>query len=266
MVHLKHFDTVSKKLGEFSDDENTATHTEPPKKEKTTMTEILGMLFKNLFPASLVVILYLMCNESKCTWGSLPDWGKIFSFSYFFHLQSFLGYLAVAVLVAVLSTLPFGGKKVPSLPSKQPKFTYVINGLFILHVILILMISSEYYGFRINKFIAENVFHLAVSSVLFALIISIVLYVRSFFVPISALSPYVDDSSFLSGFVIGREVNPRFGNVLDFKIYILRMYALSTVSLIIFMKIFEKNFDTRQFCLLAELNNTILLINKKKNN
>ncbi|XP_045469208.1 delta(14)-sterol reductase TM7SF2-like [Harmonia axyridis] len=227
VVHLKHFDSLPKTLGEFSDDEIVLSEKEPIKKHKTSIKQILGLIFNIFFTPAFVLSIYLLCNESTCT--SLPDWKKFLSFSYFFDLQSFLGYSAVAVLVAVLSALPFGGRKVCNLPSKQPKFTYVMNGLFISILIVGSFITLEYFGYKVSTFIVKNLFHLVVSSILFGTLFSIYLYVRSFHAPVSALNPTQIDSSSLSGFFYGREVNPRLGNVLDFKIYLLRLYSITMI-------------------------------------
>lgn len=70
---------------------------------------------------------------------------------------------------------------------------------------------------------------LTVAAILFGLVVAIVLYVRARNAPVAALNPHGNTGSFFYDFMMGRELNPRFGR-LDVKFLLLRSSLIATVS------------------------------------
>ncbi|KAL3276494.1 hypothetical protein HHI36_011874 [Cryptolaemus montrouzieri] len=231
VVHLKHFDNVTKKFGEFSDDDEVTIlpRKSAERKIKTSVIEYIGIYFQVILIPVFVLSLYIFCNKAHCSLTSVPKKPLFPSFSVFFDLRSFLGYSVLAILLALLSALPFGGRKVTNLPSKQEKFVYVANGIVSLIIILSVCASLEYFQLPVLKFIQQHILHFLISAFIIGVIFSAYLFLRSFYVPLSALNPTEVDKSVLSGFFYGREANPRLLNVLDLKMYLIRVSCVSLV-------------------------------------
>ena len=142
VVHLKHFDNVAQKLGEFSDEDETVEFRKSVSVERggefKQITEFggpWGALFYTIVAPVSAIALYAVCNENQCSFVKVPDYRKYLLPSTYFDLFSILGFIGYVVLLALLSVIPFGGKQLSGMPTKQGKFTYVMNGLFSCFVI-----------------------------------------------------------------------------------------------------------------------------------
>ncbi|KAK9881915.1 hypothetical protein WA026_018109 [Henosepilachna vigintioctopunctata] len=231
VVHIKHFDTITKKLGEFSDDDDISLLSSKPseKKQKSSILESVGTCFQIIFSQVFLTCLYLFCDNIQCSFKSFPNWNRFKSFSVFFDLRAFLGYSALAVTLAILSSVPFGGKRVSNLPSKQGKFIYVTNGFASFVIIGTIFATLEYFRFPVSRFIFEHIIQLLISATIFGAVFSVYLYLRSFYVLVSCLNPTEIDASSVNAFFYGREVNPRMFNILDLKMYLLRLRCISLI-------------------------------------
>lgn len=239
VVHLKHFDsvTVSKRLGEFSDEDDVLT-----KKSQTELQEFANtkklMEFGGTYGASSFIValplfvigLNVFCNDEQCSFTKLPNLEKFKLLSTYFNATAFLSVIAYLILVALLSALPFGGRKVSALPNKQGKFDYVMNGLFSCGVLLLTVCGLELSEVPVAKFIVEHILPLSVASIFYGLIISIYVYIRSFYVPVSALNAHVVGKPGVYGFFLGREINPRIFSSIDLKFLFFRSSIFGMVS------------------------------------
>lgn len=240
VVHLKHFDTITtmtKRLGEFSDEddlqEQKSSHVKDTQKVK--LTEFGGSFgaFLILFTIPISVIaLHTICNETLCSFTKTPNYKQFTSFTEIFDASSLLGLFSFVIILAILSALPFGGRKISALPSKHGKFVYVMNGLFSFFLLSTTALALEFYGIKITEFIVDHIFHLLVSSILVGLIVSLYVYIRSFYVPISALNLHAVGWSGLYAFVLGRELNPRSLSTVDLKLLFFRAFVIGTVSIV----------------------------------
>ncbi|KAJ8921701.1 hypothetical protein NQ315_010611 [Exocentrus adspersus] len=237
VVHLKHFDsvTVTKRLGEFSDEDDLVQKSQAEIQEFTDTKKLsefggsYGALFFMITFPVYVVALNIFCNEEQCSFTKLPNLQKFKSVSSFFNATSLLLLLAYVTLLAILTALPFGGTKVPALPNKHGKFYYVNNGFFSFVILTLIICGLEWRNISISTFIIDHILHLAVSSVLFGFVISVYAYIRSFYVPVSALNAHVVGKSGIYGFFLGREVNPRLFSIIDLKMMFFKGCVLAAV-------------------------------------
>lgn len=237
VVHLKHFDslTVTKRLGEFSDEDDLQEKKSDLKEvKKIRLTEFGGTFgaFFLFFAIPLSVVgLHILCNETLCRFSSTPIYKNYTSFSQIFDPESFLGTLAFIMILAILSALPFGGKKVSTLPSKHGKFVYVMNGCFIFFLLSSSGLGMEFYGIKVTEYVVNHIFQLLISAIIVALLIALYAFIRSFYVPVSALNLYAAGRNGIYGFFIGRELNPRIFSIIDLKLLLFRAFVIGSVSI-----------------------------------
>lgn len=239
VVHLKHFDsvTVTKRLGEFSDEDDVLV-----KKSQTELKEFsdtknlvefggsYGALISILVLPVFVLTLNVVCNEEHCSFSKLPDLKRFKSLSTYLNATASLSLVAYLTLVALLSALPFGGRKVAALPNKHGKFYYVMNGLLGCIVLLLTGCALELSSVPVADFVVEHILPLSVASIFCGIVVSIYAYLRSFYVPVSALNAYVVGKPGVYGFFMGREVNPRIFSSIDLKLLFFRSCIFGVVS------------------------------------
>lgn len=234
IVHLKHFETVSKKLSEFSDEDELVKETPLPVKLSKLNYDYggpFGVSFLIFFIPAVGFFLYSACDAKSCTFKGLPE--KLSKFSSLFtsfNLKTSLGYISYIIFLAAISALPFGGRKITGLPDKHGKFVYVTNGLFGAILTLALISLLEYKDIPITKFLLNNQFQLYVTSVLIGFSLTVFAYIRSFYVPVSALNPHIIDKSKIYNFYMGRELHPRLFRTLDLKMFVYKLLFISEVS------------------------------------
>lgn len=224
VVHLTKYDVQGQKLTEFSDEDDIALKSAESDKEaeRKKLVEFGGTIGACLFIFLMPLFLYavhISCNESNCSFTRLPDFKQYKSISTYFDLRSSLVYFAFLLILSLLTTLPFGGKRVSGLPSKYEKLEYTTNGPFCFIVLLLATVALEMYGIKVVKFINWHYFHFILPAFVYGLLLSIYCYYRSFYVPLSALT--TNSSLYqkkLYNFFMGREINPRLLGVVDLKI------------------------------------------------
>lgn len=251
IVHLKHFDslTVTKHLGEFSDEDDLQEMKSSNLKDiqKTRLTEFggtIGALFL-IFAIPLTITgLYTLCNETLCRFTRTPSYRKFTDLSETFDAKSVLGVVAFVMILAILSALPFGGRKTSALPNKHGKFIYIMNGLLSFILISSFGLGLEFFGVKVAEHIVDHIFHLLVSSILLGLIISVYAYIRSFYAPVSALNSYAVGRNGIYAFFLGRELNPRSFSIIDLKLLFFRAYVIASVCILFYYNFFSDSYKT----------------------
>lgn len=238
VVHL------TQKLSEFSDEDDlTLQKTSTTSVDKQVQSKkrfafaykIVPILTAVGFPA-YVYALHVFCNEFQCSFKKPVNFGTYQKLSTYFHLQSSLVFSAYVVLLAILSVIPFGGRKISELPNKHGKFDYNINGLFSLFVTIVTVAALEIYGIRAFDFIDNHIVHFVLPALIFSVLLALGAYIRSFRVPLSALSAESASNGALLNFLNGREINPRFFGIWDVKVYAIRLCLISSVSIFILIE------------------------------
>ncbi|XP_067841341.1 delta(14)-sterol reductase LBR [Heptranchias perlo] len=164
------------------------------------------MLF--LLPAS-VILLLSMCAEDDTSILSFPP-----PFPAFHTLwnSTALGIFVLWFLFqALLYLLPIG-KVVEGVPLANGKtLKYRINA-FYAFLLCAAALGAALYNEVNLSYIYDNLLQLAISAMVFSLLLSAYLYVRSWRVPADELAPGGNSGSFVYDFFIGRELNPRIRN------------------------------------------------------
>nr|CAH7755266.1 unnamed protein product [Callosobruchus chinensis] len=240
LAATRKFDPValSKKIGDFSDEDDIREVVKDDSLKHHEFGGVLGSALATLMIPASVVGLFVWCAEDKCQFTGIPNLQKYKQLSTYFDLKSALGMMAYYTILALLTALPFGGRKVAAQPSKQGKFVYVMNGLFSAFVIFSICAGLEFYRIPIADYIIRHLFQLLISSICFAAILSILFYVRSFYVPLSTLNSFAVGRNKFYAFFVGREVNPRLYGVVDLKIMFFRAFLIGA-ALIDFVYLYK---------------------------
>lgn len=242
IVHLNHdlITTQEKNLTEFSDEDDLPVQNkridsiESRPYKITFVTEFggwFGAVFLIIFLPAFGLGLHIFCNDKRCGYN-LPDLTAYKKLSTYFDATAILSVSAYSIILMVLSALPFGGETIRGNLSKYGRTTYVSNGWISVVVTHLILIGLELLGIHVMDYIYDKFFLLAVAGMLHGLLFSIYLYVKSFYIPISALNPNGDTNSFVYNFFMGREINPVICGVINVKIYLLRYLFVSLVSFI----------------------------------
>lgn len=237
---VKDYETFTKKLSEFSDEDEIDNQMDirerTPHRERKLSLSILKKLYYSLciliYPF-IFLFFYIVCNESHCSFKKLPDLRRFKSISTYFDLMSLLVITGYAIIIALFSVLPFGGRKVTGLLNKMGKLTYVMNGLFTTIILFFMTFGLQIYGIPVTNYVMENYLKLYMSSTLLGILLAIFLYIKSFYVSVGNLNPNGMTSNWIFNFWIGRECCPRIMGILDFKMYLLRYYCIGVVSIIL---------------------------------
>lgn len=238
VMHLSKYDVQAKKLTEFSDDDeialkNAEKEREDERKKLVEFGGTFGVSFLLFLLPISVYGIHVFCNETKCSFTQLPDFKRFSNPFTFFDLKASLIYYMYLIVLALLTALPFGGRRVVALPSKHEKFTYTTNAPFSLVVFVAIAFGLNFYGIHLANFLEFNYFHLILPSFVFGLVLAIYCYYRSFYVPLSALT--TNSSLYqkkLYNFFMGRETNPRVFGVLDLKLFTFRAAIFGAVSIL----------------------------------
>lgn len=226
LVHLKNDGDVYTKLSEFSDDE-VRGKPEPVKAvlSKSKRLSIFGKM--NAFAMLLGIpvfylTLHVFCNEDHCSFKTLPNMAKYKKASTYFDALSFLIVTAYALVVAIISVLPFGGKRVTGSLNRHGKLQYVMNGWLSVVVVGATIMTLEVLNIPAAFYVRTHFLQLSVAATLLGVFMAIFLYARSFYIPVSALNPHALTDSKIYNFVMGREINPRIYAGLDLKFFLFR--------------------------------------------
>ncbi|KAF7284325.1 hypothetical protein GWI33_022308 [Rhynchophorus ferrugineus] len=107
------------------------------------------------------------------------------------------------------------------MPDKQEKRIYRMNGIISIFIVILIVLILESQHIRFIDFVLKNFLSLYISALLVGLTISVLAYIRSFYVPISTLNPHIINKGKIYNFVVGRELHPRIWN-LDWKLLVIR--------------------------------------------
>lgn len=243
VVHL------SQKLSEFSDDDDPALSKQVKSNAEENKSAINGIIFDILLPLFgiigfpvFVYSLHIFCNEKQCSFN-IPANISIYKYlSTYFHLQSFLLYFAFIAFLALLSLLPLGGKKSPD--TANQKFYFMTKGFASFTVCAAVHVVLLPTNFELHRFLVEHTFYFIFPSIVLGLLLSIFAYIRSFYVPTSALTTSSASSGRIRNFLCGRELNPKIFGVFDLKMFINRACIILAVSNILCVSWMYKREDT----------------------
>uniref|UniRef100_A0A4W3JDQ6 Delta(14)-sterol reductase LBR n=1 Tax=Callorhinchus milii TaxID=7868 RepID=A0A4W3JDQ6_CALMI len=161
-----------------------------------------------LLPAT-VFILLLMCGQEDSSILSFPPQVP--------PLETLWACTALGIFVlwflfqALLYLLPIG-KIVEGIPLPNGKtLKYRINAFYAFLLSAAAVGAALYNGVNLS-YIHANLLQVAISAMVFSLLLSVYLYLRSWRVPTDELAPGGNSGSFIYDFFIGRELNPRIRN------------------------------------------------------
>lgn len=178
-------------------------------------------------------ILQYVCSRPDCSVRSVRL-EKLKLLSSYFTLESGYIYLALTWIVSALSLIPFLGVKRQSAQStsggNEASASYYFNGFATAAVIVSgLSVVEYYFKYPINTLIYKNYQQFCFVGFIYAIIISIWLFVRSKYVPVPAWNPYAKSGRLVGDLFVGREINPRWFNRLDIKLVHRRVALIATL-------------------------------------
>ncbi|XP_018327297.1 lamin-B receptor [Agrilus planipennis] len=189
----------------------------------------IGALALMCFIPVTVYGINLSCNRNSCSFTKIPDLENLKKVSSYFDLSAWTAFFVFALALMISSALPFGGKKVTGLLNKEGILEYRMNGLFSAIILSTLTIALSIYGFPVVQIVTEKYFQMITASLIFGILLSVILYLRSRHVSVSALNPHAVTRSHIYNFWMGRELNPRFFGVVDVKMYLYRFVIISSL-------------------------------------
>lgn len=173
-----------------------------------------------------------MCSRLDCSVKSVRV-EKLKLLSSFFTLESGYVYLSFTWLVCLLSLIPYLGVKrqlAQSSAGSDANTPRYFNGLASATIIVAgLSIAEYYFKYPITALIYKNYQQFCFVGFVYALIISIWLFFRSKYIPTTAWNPFAKSGKLVSDLFIGREVNPRWWNLIDIKLVHRRIALISTL-------------------------------------
>lgn len=167
-----------------------------------------------------------MCSRPDCSVKSVrPE--KLKLLSSFFTLESGYIYLSFTWLICLLSLVPYLGVKRQLAQSNVPHY---FNGFSTAAIIVGgLSVAEYYFKYPINALIYKNYQQFIFVGFVYALIISVWCFFRSKYVPVTAWNPFAKSGRLVSDLFIGREINPRWWNLIDIKLVHRRVALISTL-------------------------------------
>lgn len=256
IVHLKSLGQTTESLtklndiGKFSDEDDfileskSSSTSSSIRRERTSRSETklsgpkpyrefggwIGALFLTLLLPATGIALHVMCNKNSCSYFTLPDFDDIFYLASFFDLHALGIYTAFILTISLLSRIPFVGKRINSQPSKEPLYNYKMNGLFSAFAIFGLIIGLEAFDISVVNTIIDKYFQLMICGLSFGAVLSVLLFIKSKFVPVHQLNPFAVTHNIVYDFFMGRQINPRVLGF-DFKTILLRSSYIAVVSI-----------------------------------
>lgn len=198
--------------------------------------EFGGSILATLLVLLLVLSSFFLqyaCSRQECNFKTLrPE--KLRQFSTYFTLEAGYLYLGLVWSVCLLSAIPYLGHRKQlsqsSSNSDQKITENYFNGLATAAIILTGLGVTEYcYKVPILALIYKNYQPLCSISLAYALTISIWCFIRSTYSSESSWNPYAKCGRLISDLFIGREISPRWFNVIDIKLSHLRISLITTL-------------------------------------
>ncbi|XP_002735928.1 delta(14)-sterol reductase LBR-like [Saccoglossus kowalevskii] len=179
---------------------------------KTTEYEFMGPVGAVLMVFGLpvtVYYLYFACQPRSCTVLNLAVIPT--DVTSYIDKDATLVVLGWFVFQSALYMLPVG-RQAQGLPLKSGKrLTYRINAFFAMIVSFITFGFAVYYKYM-STFLYDKYLHLATAAMIFALMLSVFLYIKAKLGPQSALCDRGNSGYFFYDFFMGHELNPRIGS------------------------------------------------------
>lgn len=237
------------KTSSFSDDESEEEEDEVDGEKRAVehrwfwILRAVGTFLQILLMPAIVIGLYVACPKAYCTILDVPRFPQ--RLSSYMNLMSSLVYISFVLLQAILFIIPVG-KEVPGFPfgGKSTVLKYrPHNGIFTLLVNIILICTLGYFDVSLN-FGCDNFFKLMLTSVIFSFLLSIIMHIKSRWALPHLRNPRGDTGSTLSDFFVGREINPRFGQRFDVKLYAFR-FGVSAWAMLLISCLYKSYFTKK---------------------
>lgn len=169
--------------------------------------------------------------------------------------NAFLLYAGFLIFMAITSLLPIG-RVIDGQQTRIGRLQYRINGFLSAVLTLIAFGAVEYKGYKISNFILENSLQLTIVGWIYAVILSIALYIKGGRTSVTNLNMHALTNNRIYDFWQGRETNPRVGP-LDVKFVFLRVTLVG--SIVILAAVIVKIFQGAQPLSLSTINLTALI-------
>ncbi|XP_031623159.1 lamin-B receptor [Contarinia nasturtii] len=198
----------------------------------------IGATFYIILLPILCFSVQYVCSRPECNIKAVrPE--KLKLFSSYFTLESSYIYIAFAWLVYLVSLVPYLGVKrqlAQTTSSKDNVAPRYFNGFSTAVAIVAgLSIAEYYFKYPVFALIYRNYQQLCFAGFVYAFVTSIWCFFRSKYVPVTLWNPFAKSGRLVSDLFIGREVTPRWLNVLDVKLLHRR---IALISALIFNLIF----------------------------
>lgn len=255
---------------EFSDDGKNRLHKSVSRDDKysygsqayslrNTAKQLAMQEFGGSFGAFAIIILlsslgfYLqfICTRKccDCTWERLELLKDI---STYLNLETACIYFGFTWTLFLFSAFPLG--RIVRIQSDRVFTEYCFNGILSAIITLVVVYGAEYCKYPLLKMIYRNYQQLSFISIIYALVISGWCYLRSKYVPVNQWNAYAKNGHFWADFFIGREINPRWFQVIDIKLV---HYRIALIATLIFNSMFA--YKSLKFATLpsADANSTV---------
>lgn len=179
-----------------------------------------------LLPLAIFIIL-ISCAKS-CSTKSLLDLTVYKSLSEWFSWEAFAIVTTQHFIQALLALVPILGTKADRMDESGTK--YYFNAFFSSIFAINALFTLNFFGLYNSNSLLNDYLRLAVVSYVSAVILSVILYVKSRKIDDSKLNPYGNTGYPLYDFCMGREIHPFVKN-LDIKIWVSRIANINTVSI-----------------------------------
>lgn len=186
----------------------------------------IGSAFLMLLIPLVVFSILLSCPKT-CSPKNLFDLSAQRSFSIWFSWQALTIVTVQLIIQALLTFVPVLGTKADRLDETGTKQYF--NAFFCSIVTINVLFSLSYFNLYDGNKILSDYLRLATVSYIFAVILSIILYVKCGKIYDIELNPYGNTGYALYDFCMGREIHPFFRNF-DVKIWISRITNINSVS------------------------------------
>lgn len=181
-----------------------------------------------LLPLICLSLQYI-CSRADCNCKALRT-EKLAELSTYFSLDAAYLYIGLAWLLYLLSAIPYLGIKRKLNASPATEVEHYFNGLT--SAVLIvggLGVAEWCFKYPIVALIYKNYQQLCVIGVAYAFILSVWCYVRASYAPNAQPNPLAKSGRLLSDIFVGREINPRWFNIIDMKLVHLRLALITTL-------------------------------------
>ncbi|XP_058802139.1 delta(14)-sterol reductase TM7SF2-like isoform X2 [Phymastichus coffea] len=225
--------------------------------ERREWTASVGVSLLTLMTTICIPLLQVACTNDHCgsdnfRLPSLHEW------QLHFDRDAFLFYAGYLCCLTIVSVLPIG--KVVAVKRTTNSTHRRINGLWTLILAVSIFAGLVYQGYSVEEFLIKNSLKLTITGLVYALVLSLVLYIKANWASASNINPYRSTNSIICNFWQGREINPRIGPV-DVKQVLFKSTAITTnlINLAVAVTIL-KEVDSLQWDNLNNLNITALTV------